>query len=310
LRTNDMSTGLLYPIASAARLAGLSIDTIRAWERRHAAVVPERGARGRVYTEAQIERLRRLSALARVGHTIGDIAGLADSQLEQMLERSHGVPAGAAAAGRPPEPSPVARIIDAIDRFDQPAADREVARLAALHVSRTLVHEVALPLMREAGNRWHRGVWSAAQEHMLSAILRAVVAGIARLESTPDAAPRLVFATPEGELHEFGILAAAMLASAARLGIVYLGASLPADEIAEASERVGAAAAVIGITGGSAAAIRELRTIRRLVRAGTEVWAGGPAGLRSRVGAGARKRLVLLESFDEYERHLNRVGGR
>jgi len=164
--------------------------------------------------------------------------------------------------------------------------------------------------MREAGNRWHRGVWSAAQEHMLSAILRAVVAGTARLEPSLDRAPRLVFATPAAELHEFGILAAAMLASAARLGVVYLGASLPADEIAVASERVGAAAAVIGVTGGSAAAIGQLPTIRRLVRPRTEVWAGGPAGLRSQVGAGAGKRLVLLESFEEYERHLNRVGGR
>ncbi len=309
-RTNDKSNGLRYPIASAARLAGLSIDTLRAWERRYAAVAPGRGARGRVYTEAQVARLRRLAALVRLGHTISDVAGLSDTQLEQVLERSHQVPAGPVTAGQPPEPSPVARIIEAIDRFDQAAADREVARLAAFQASRTLVHEAALPLMREAGSRWHSGAWSVAQEHMLSATLRTVVAGTARLEPSPDGAPRLVFATPEGEPHEFGILAAAMLASAARLGVVYLGASLPADEIADASERVGAAAAVIGVTGGSAAAIRQLPTLRRLVRPRTEVWAGGPTGLRSRVGAGARKRLVLLETFEDYERHLNRLGRR
>jgi DNA-binding transcriptional MerR regulator len=305
-----MSTGLLYPIASAARLARLSIDSIRAWERRYAAVVPRRGARGRVYTEAQIARLRRLSALVRHGHTISDVARVSDLKLEQMLERSRQIPSGPVAAGRSPESSVVDRIIDAIDRFDQLAADREFGRLAALQPSRTLVHGAALPLMREAGIRWHRGAWSASQEHMLSAILRTVVAGIARLEPPTDGAPRLVFATPEGEPHEFGILAAAMLASAARLGVVYLGASLPAQEIAEASERVGAAAVVIGVTGGSAAGVRQLPTIRRLVSPRTEVWAGGPDGLRARVAPGARKRLVLLDSFEEYERHLRRVEGR
>ncbi len=304
-----MSPGLLYPISAAARLAGLPIDTIRAWERRYAAVVPERGARGRVYTEAQVARLRRLSALVRLSHAISDVAALSDAQLEQLLERSRRVPDGTA-AGRPPDPSPVARVIDAIDRLDQPAADREIARLAALHASRTFVHEVALPLMREAGNRWDLGVWSAAQEHMLSAILRAVVAGTARLEPPVDGAPRLVFATPPTELHEFGILAAAMLTSAARLGVVYLGASLPADEIAAVSARVSAAAVVIGVTGGSAAVARQLPIIRRLAPSRTEVWAGGPAGLRSLVGAGAWRRLVLLESLEEYERHLGRVGGR
>lgn len=305
-----MSTTVHYPIAAAARLAGLSIDTIRAWERRYAAVVPERGAKGRVYTEAQIVRLRRLSALARRGHAISDVAGLSDAQLAQWLARENADGGGRAPeSGRRPDASAVSRILDAIDRFDDRAADREVARLAALHPSRAFVHEIALPLMREAGERWHRGSWSAAQEHMLSAVLRTVVAGVARLEPAPDAASRLVFATPEGEQHEFGILAAAMLACGSRLGVVYLGASLPPGEIAAAAARTDPAAVVIGMTGGAATA-GQLAAIRRLVRPRIEVWVGGPVGVLASVPPAVRRRLVPLESFDEYERHLARVGAR
>lgn len=305
-----MSTTVHYPIAAAARLTGLSIDTIRAWERRYAAVVPERGAKGRVYTEAQIVRLRRLSALVRRGHAISDIAGLSDAKLAQWVARED-----ADGKGRPPEggrtdASPVSRILDAIDHFDDRAADREVARLAALHPSRAFVHEIALPLMREAGERWHRGSWSVAQEHMLSAVLRTVVAGVARLEPAPDAASRLVFATPEGEQHEFGILVAAMLASGSRLGVVYLGASLPPGEIAAAVARTGPAAVVMGLTGGAAAAAGQLAAIRRLVRPRTEVWVGGPVGVLATVPPAVRRRIVALESFDEYERHLARIGAR
>ena len=238
--------------AEGARLAGLSIDTIRAWERRYAAVVPERGAKGRLYTEAQIIRLRRLSDLVRRGHAISDVAGLSDAQLAQWLARENADGQAHSAEGGRPDASPVSRILGAIDRFDDRAADREVARLAALHPSRAFVHEVALPLMREAGERWHRGSWSVAQEHMLSAVLRTVVAGVARLEPAPDAASRLVFATPEGEQHEFGILVAAMLASGSRLGVVYLGASLPPGEIAAAVARTDPAAVVMGLTGAAA----------------------------------------------------------
>ncbi len=305
-----MATTVHYPIAAASRLAGLSIDTVRAWERRYAAVVPERGAKGRLYTEAQVVRLRRLSALVRRGHAISDVAGLPDAQLAQWLAREGADEEGRAPERGAPDASPVSRILEAIDRFDDRSADREVARLAAFHPSRAFAREIALPLMREAGERWHRGSWSPAQEHMLSAVLRTVVAGVARLEPASDEAPRLAFATPEGEQHEFGILAAAMLASGSRLGVIYLGASLPPGEIAAAVGRTEPAAVVIGLTGASAAAAGQLAPIRRLVRPRTEVWAGGPVRVLARVPAAVRRRVVPLESFDEYERHLARIGAR
>jgi DNA-binding transcriptional MerR regulator len=304
-----MSNDLRYPIAAAARLAGLSIDTLRAWERRYAAVVPERGARGRVYTDAQVARLRLLSALVQQGHAISEVAGLSDAQLGRALARSGPGPARVAPAAGEPDIAPIARVLDAVDRFDDVAADREVARLAALHQPRAFVHDVALPLMREAGERWHGGGWSPAQEHLLSATLRGLVSAMVRLEPARDDASRLIFATPEGEQHEFGILAAAMLAAAARLGVVYLGASLPAGEIGGASGRARAAVAVIGVTGGSSAAAGQLGAIRRQVRPETEVWAGGPQGLLAQVPAGVRRRLLVLGSFEEYERHLVRLGG-
>jgi MerR family transcriptional regulator, light-induced transcriptional regulator len=300
-----MTTTLRYPIATAARLAGLSIDTVRAWERRYAAVAPLRGARGRLYTEAEVARLRRLSALVQRGHAISEVAGLSDADLDKLIARSATVAAHPTSARL--DASPVDRVLQAIDRFDHEAADRQVARLAALHASGAFVHEVALPLMREAGERWHRGTWSIAQEHMLSAILRAVVAAIARLEPSAEGSPRLVFATPEGEQHEFGILAAAMLAAASRLGVVYLGAGLPAGEVAAAVESAGAQAVVVGVTGGSPEAIGQLAAVRREVRTQTEVWAGGPAGLLGRVPTGVRKRIVVLENFEAFEQHLDRL---
>jgi len=50
-------TKIRYPIRAVAKLTGLSLDTLRAWERRYQAVIPERGRRGRLYTEHDLERL-------------------------------------------------------------------------------------------------------------------------------------------------------------------------------------------------------------------------------------------------------------
>jgi DNA-binding transcriptional MerR regulator/methylmalonyl-CoA mutase cobalamin-binding subunit len=296
-----------YPIAAVARLTGLTLDTIRAWERRYGAVAPGRGARGRVYSDAQVRRLRLLAALAREGHPISEVANLADARLEELLRRAAEGPTPGAVPAQPA--APIAGVLDAIGRFDHEGADRELARLAALYPARDFVYEAALPLMRAAGERWHRGELSAAQEHMLSAILHAVVAGMVRIYAAPAGARRLLFATPQGELHEFGILAAAMLAASWRLGVVYLGPNLPPADIAAAALRTGAAAVVVGATGAARASVDQALAIRRELAPEIEVWVGGPAPKAAPASTGRRGRLVWLESFEEYERGLRRLGG-
>ncbi|MEE3325767.1 MAG: MerR family transcriptional regulator, partial [Myxococcota bacterium] len=54
---------LTYPLGAAARLTGISPDTLRAWERRYEVVVPLRTPGGtRRYTAADLERLGLVKA--------------------------------------------------------------------------------------------------------------------------------------------------------------------------------------------------------------------------------------------------------
>ena len=77
----------MYPIKAAAELAGLTPETLRAWERRHAAVAPVRDAGGRrLYDAAAIERLTRLHRLTDRGHPIRDLAALDDDALDRLLD--------------------------------------------------------------------------------------------------------------------------------------------------------------------------------------------------------------------------------
>jgi DNA-binding transcriptional MerR regulator len=68
-----------YPIRAVARLTGLGIDTLRAWERRHNAVTPVRDERGRLYSGADVKRLQLLSAAVDRGHAIGRLPALTDT---------------------------------------------------------------------------------------------------------------------------------------------------------------------------------------------------------------------------------------
>ncbi len=290
-----------YPIRAVAKITGLSLDTLRAWERRYKAVVPERTHRGRQYAAAQIERLLLLAQLVQKGHAIGGIASLSDRELESLLA---GQPGRTVQRNASTPPNILAPILLAIGEFDAAAAADEVSRLAAVLSPRDLVYQVMVPLMHEVGVRWHEGTLAIAQEHMVSQILRDVLGSLNRLLRRSQSATRMVFATPTGEDHEFGIQASAMLASLAGIAPVYLGANLPAEEISEAARRTSARVIVLGITVPSVATAAEVTAIITAMPQTTELWLGGAGNHIEFFSAG--RRPIRLEGLPEFEKECHR----
>ena len=75
-----------YPIGEVARRTGLSPHVLRAWERRYGVVSPSRRTGGgRLYSSADILRLRLLRRLTGAGHPIGEIASLPSDTLLALL---------------------------------------------------------------------------------------------------------------------------------------------------------------------------------------------------------------------------------
>ncbi|BDG04106.1 MerR family transcriptional regulator [Anaeromyxobacter oryzae] len=295
---------LRYPIRAVSKLTGISVDTLRAWERRYRVVDPERDDRGRLYSEADVARLKLLREAVERGHAIGRVAGLSSDDLEALLVR-----AGTAADAGLFTAAPVdlSRLQDAVDRFDATALRRELSRLAAILPARALAREVALPFLHLVGEAWHDGKLSVAQEHLVSAELRSLIGALARLHAIPESAPRLVLATPSGEQHELGTLAAALVASGAGVGVLYLGPSLPSAEIVAAARRLQPRAVVLGYTGsgsapGGAAAIAE---IAGDLPQGVELWVGGAGADEARAASAGR--VTALEDFDAFEKALARL---
>jgi MerR family transcriptional regulator, light-induced transcriptional regulator len=71
--TSDASSR--FKIGAVARLAGVSVHTIRKWEERYGAVAPERtDGGGRVYSREDMERLVLIKKLADAGHSLRDLA--------------------------------------------------------------------------------------------------------------------------------------------------------------------------------------------------------------------------------------------
>jgi DNA-binding transcriptional MerR regulator/methylmalonyl-CoA mutase cobalamin-binding subunit len=295
-----------YPIRAVSRLTGISLDTLRAWERRYKVVSPERSDRGRLYSDAEIQRLMLLRDAITRGHAIGQVAPLSDDELRNLGKSSAEV-----ARGFPQREEPVgadlAPLLQAVEAFDSAAANEQIGRLAALLPAPSLVTQVALPLMRVVGERWHRGTMTIAHEHMASAILRNLFGSLLRLYKPMEPIVKLVLATTSGEHHEFGILAAAMLAAPLGLEPIYLGANLPAEEILAAAEKSGSKVIVVGLMDQSceSMAIRELRTLASIAPLEIEIWVGGHS-LKDQPEQ-LQERATVIENFDALERQLRRL---
>ncbi|MFN0069267.1 MAG: MerR family transcriptional regulator [Limisphaerales bacterium] len=301
------SPATTYPIRAVARLTGVPIDTLRAWERRYSAVTPERDGRERVYTDTDVTRLRLLHRAVQSGHAIGRAAGLSNADLARLLDAHASAPVEV----RPPASGPAVdakALTEALATLDSAAVDAEFSRLAATLPPVTLVRDVLMPAIGSSGDDWMHQTGRIAQEHLVSAAMRHLMGTLLRLYARPRGSTRLLFATPSGDRHELGLLGAAMLAASAGADVTYLGPDLPATEIVAALTAARANVVVLGLTLGSRTAgmIGELKALARQLPASVELWAGGPAAPAFRRELGPRARV--LPDLDAYLAQLARAG--
>ncbi len=300
---------VLYPIRAVSQLTDIPLDTLRAWERRYQVVVPGRGTRGRLYTEADVQRLLLLKACLSHGHAIGQVASLADEELQKLL--ADVAPASAihrekidSLAGLP-ELKP---LMSALEAFDSGKTNDELGRLALLMSPSDLVYRVVLPVMKLAGDNWENGSFCIAQGHMFSACVRNLLGGLIRLQRPANGKVKLLFTTLANEQHEFGILSASFLALAQEFPVAYLGPNLPAREILSAAEKSGAQVVVLGIMqmNANAAARQEVDWIASRLPAATELWLGGSGACKALRGVAGSK-AFQLQNLPDFERHLARL---
>lgn len=232
-----------YSIKVAVQKTGLTPHVIRIWEKRYSAVTPLRTpTQRRRYTETEIQRLLLLRQATQAGYGIGQIAHLPTEKLRELSAPILPVPT---ALPSPPVPAPAVMptstsfdaCLNAIERLD--AADLEAALMRARVMLSHLafLDTLVVPLMRHIGDSWHNGTLRAVHEHLAYAVLRTLLGSLVITRSVPASAPHLVVSTPVGQFHELGALVAASIASMEGWGVTYLGANLPAEDLAVAVQQ-------------------------------------------------------------------------
>ena len=297
----------MYSIKAVSQATGLSIETLRAWERRYRVVEPRRDANGRrAYEPDDVIRLRKLREATERGHPISRLARLGEQDLDGLLQSTRRDTIEPSASAR----SLGDQILSAVEDYRPGDCDQLVAMALALLPVSQVVTEVLAPTLVEVGERWHRGQLSIAQERIISAAVRKQLSSVLDTYSRIANGPVMVLSTPAGERHELGILMCALLAAAKNVRCHYLGPDLPAGELATYAARVRADVVVLSVlmTDDLEGMASQVGQLAQLLPEQIEIWGGGAAVQHA--GAFLPERVRRLGSLPDFEREITLLEAR
>jgi len=226
----------LYNIGVVSRMTGISLATLRVWERRYGFPQSARTAGGhRLYSEHEVMRLRWIKARHDQGMHPREAI-----QAMRHLERE----------GRFPEAplAPIAHVQQqetgvslavfrenftaALLAHDVDKADQLLGQVITLAPLEDLVLDVIVPAMSDIGEAWVDGQTTVAAEHLATHYLRHRLIMWTLTGPPPFPVPPVVLACAPGELHEGSLLALGVLLRRQRWPVAYLGQTVPMSDLA------------------------------------------------------------------------------
>ncbi|HEY9242387.1 MAG TPA: MerR family transcriptional regulator [Streptosporangiaceae bacterium] len=209
-------------IGELSRRVGVSAALLRAWENRYGILRPVRSpGRYRLYSEADVGRIRRMQALLA--------SGLSPAQAAHAVLSEEAAQPASASGG-----DSLADASTTLDRslkdFDEPGTQAVLDRLLATFTVDAVLGQVIIPYLHQLGEQWARGEVSVACEHFASNVLRGRLAGLARGWGN-GYGPLALLACPPGEQHDLGLLAFGIVLHRNGWRVAYLGADTPMSEL-------------------------------------------------------------------------------
>ena len=228
----------LYNIGVVTRLTGISMATLRAWERRYDFPESGRTAGGhRLYSERDIMRLRWVK---------GRIAeGMQTSQAIQALRHQEATAPVDTGITYPSQEEKVPhaeqssvlhlyqeQLLKALMQRDLTKSDQVLGEALALSTPEDLILSVIGPTMAAIGDAWEKNHISVAVEHLATNFLRQRLLMWMVSGPPPQSRAPIVLACAPGEFHEGSLLMFGALLRRRRWNVSYLGQAVPLPDLA------------------------------------------------------------------------------
>lgn len=200
---------------------GISVDTLRIWERRYGFPVPQRDTRGhRSYSNDQIDELRIVKKLQNLGHRPGNIFAMSSAERRKKLKEI-------AEQGLPRNES----LQQLAKDFSLTQIDKELRSQMLRLGLNGFIQQFALPLLLTLDQGWTEGRIPIAREHLVSDRLEHLLRERLNTGHPHKCEKQILFLTLSGERHKLGLLLAAALFHAQGIGCILLNEELPMTEL-------------------------------------------------------------------------------
>lgn len=170
-------------------------------------------------------------------------------------------------------------IAELVDRFALADRSGAVARIRELRdqgYADGLLRELLAAAVQHVGALWQDGLWTITQEHAATAVAEAVLTHLEAVTSPVAPVGVVAVVAADGEWHALPARLAAHAFEQAGMEVRYLGAGVPADDVARTLPSAGADVLAVSVTVAS-----------NLPGAARTVAAGHAAGMPVLVGGGA-----------------------
>jgi len=218
-----------YSIKDLEHLSGIKAHTLRIWEHRYNILKPQRTDTNiRFYDDDDLKLILNISLLNDNGYRISQIAKMSYEQLNSevitLTERTYQYP------------DQIQALTIAMVDMDEERFEKILGTNILQHgFEKTMLH-VIFPFLIRIGHLWQTGSVNPAQEHFITFLIRQkIIVAIDGQTHRNDAnAKKFMLFLPEGELHEVSLLFSNYLIRARGHKCIYLGQSLPIDDVATA----------------------------------------------------------------------------
>lgn len=220
-----------YSIRDLEKLSGIKAHTIRIWEKRYALLEPERSETNiRTYSDESLKRLLNITTLVDQGIRISKVADMTEEQLHEAVlsllneKDSYKVV--------------IDQLIVAMVNVDEQRFEKLISDAILRNGFEVTILDIMYPFLARIGVMWQTGNINPAQEHFISNLIRrkVIVAIDGQMMNVHENPLTFILFLPEGELHEIGLLFYDYLIRKAGHKVIYLGQSVPYDDLIEISK--------------------------------------------------------------------------
>ena len=218
-----------FTIKTVSERTGVSVHTLRAWERRYGVPAPKRDTdnRYRLYDDKDIADVMFIKQQVE--------AGVAPAQASTLLRLRHEKRVSTnAIESVQPIISMQTNLLEAFARSDESTARQLLDEAFALFTPEQVTLSIIEPTMKEIGDRWMRTQMTVWQEHLASNVIQQKLFAVLQSQpALPSSAPLMAAACAPSEEHQLGLVIYALLARRQGWRVAYLGQGTPLEDMVD-----------------------------------------------------------------------------